>query len=211
MAEFSPASESETRGETLPPATRPAACCGWARFGFGSLALVLAAIGIAAIAFFAGRASRSGNVEGGQLPPINAASSVTSEKFSMATGPVSQQTEGVFVLDHNSGLLQCSVVYPRNRQFGATFTANVGEALATGGKGGQYMIATGVADFPRASNIPLGQSLVYVLDTATGNYACYAIPFNRVMMNSNQPQAGALQLFAVGSANPLIDRDQLRR
>ncbi len=46
-------------------------------------------------------------------------SAVVSEKFSIATGPVADDSEGFFMLDHNSGLLQCQVIYPRLGQVGA--------------------------------------------------------------------------------------------
>ena len=54
----------------------------------------------------------------------------------MATGEVSDDAEGLFVLDHNSGLLQCSVVYPRSGQFMARFQVNVAEALGSRGQKG---------------------------------------------------------------------------
>lgn len=144
------------------------------------------------------------------LPLIHATASVTSEKFSMATGDVSDEAEGLFVLDHNSGLLQCSVMYPRRGQFMARFTVNVAEALGTGGKGGQYMMVTGRTQFPRASNRPAGGTVIYVMDTATGNYACYGVPFDHTAVPRNQPQQGLLVLIATGSANPVVDRDDLR-
>lgn len=184
-----------------------ASCCGFSKWGLGTLAaiaLIAAGVGL----FYAGRSS--GNNQPIALPEIDATSAVTSEQFSMATGAVSDQVEGLFVLDHNSGLLQCSVIYPRIGQFAATFSTNVGEALASGGKGGKYMMVTGMADFPRSSQTPIGSGVVYVLDSSTGNYACYAIPFNQAMVNSNRPQSGQLRLIARGSANPLPDRGSLR-
>jgi hypothetical protein len=164
-------------------------------------------------AFLAGRGAGTADTEASirwNLPRIDATASQTSEKFSIATGPVSQEAEGLFVLDHNSGLLQCNVIYPRVGRFLAQFTANVAEGLGTGGKGGQYIMVTGLADFPTASNRPAGSCVLYVLDTATGNYACYGVPFDRVVMNRNQQQQGALALIHQGTANPLIDRDNLR-
>ncbi|TWU23305.1 hypothetical protein Pla52o_28410 [Novipirellula galeiformis] len=169
--------------------------------------LVVSFCSVAVAAYFAGQSSSQPSIT---FPTIDATAAVTSEKFSMATGPVSEDAEGLFVLDHNSGLLQCSVIYPRAGRFMASFTANVAEALASGGKGGSYMLVTGTADFPRASNRPAAPSVVYVLDTATGNYACYGIPFNRQLVNNNQPQMGPMVLIATGTANPLVDRDALR-
>ena len=144
------------------------------------------------------------------LPVLEAGSSVTSEKYSLATGAISDDADGVFVLDHNSGLLQCTVIYPRLGRFMAQFTINVAEALGTGGKGGNYMMVSGRADFPRSSSQPAAGTVIYVMDTATGNYACFGVPFDRVAKNANRQQAGAMVLITTGTANPMIDRDNLR-
>ena len=188
------------------------ACCrGLRRFALVAMAVVTVG-SIATAAYFAGRsgATRSSDALASAFPTIEASTAASSEKFSMATGVLGGDAEGVFVLDHNSGLLQCSVMYPRTRTFGAMFTINVADALATGGKGGQYIMVTGLSGFSSSSNNPAGASLVYVLDTATGNYACYGVPFNRSFMNTGRPQQGVLQLIATGTANPLLDRDSLR-
>ncbi len=144
-----------------------------------------------------------------QLPALDATASVTSEKFSMATGFVSSQAEGLFVLDHNSGLLQCSVMYPRAGKFWGLFTTNVHDALGSD-KNAQYMMATGLVDLPSSNSNPFASSVVYVLNASTGAYACYAIPFNQTMMNSNKPQQGVMRLVGTGTADPVIDRDALR-
>ena len=127
----------------------------------------------------------------------------------MSTGFISNDTEGLFVLDHNSGLLQCSVMYPRLGQFAGLFTVNVHDALGAS-KGASFMMLTGLVDLPSNNAQPLATSVVYVLNTTTGNYACYAIPFNRTFMNSNRPQQAPMTLVATGSADPVIDRDNLR-
>ena len=116
------------------------------------LLVIITASSALTAAYFAGQASRPGddsNLSIESLPALDATAAVTSEKFSMATGHVSEDAEGLFLLDHNSGLLQCSVIYPRIGQFMGLFTINVADALGTGGKGGQYMMVTGRAEFPR--------------------------------------------------------------
>lgn len=191
-------------------AAAPTRCC-----GLGKVTAVCVAVAVMATvvaAYFVGRANAPEPTAtlASQLPPIDATGAVSSEQFSMATGLVTDEAEGLFVLDHNSGLLQCSVIYPRAGRFLARFTANVSDAFPAGGKGGQYIMTTGSVDFPRASNRPVGSCVVYVLDTATGRYACYGVPFDRSAMNTGRPQQGALPLLATGSANPIMDRDSLR-
>ncbi|MEM9364560.1 MAG: hypothetical protein AAGD07_01095 [Planctomycetota bacterium] len=215
---------------------RPGSCCVWMAWlrpsyvAVGVLASLTVLATLAAV-FFAGVASEArsasqspvphfssgsglssglGRYTLDDLPVAHAAAAVTSERFSMAIGPVSDQSEGLFVLDHNSGLLQCSVIYPRLGQFLATFSVNVAETLGTQAKGGGYMMATGIADFPRNSSRPVGMSVIYVLDTTTGVYGCYGVPFDRIAMNANRPQQGSLVMIGQGSANPVIDREDLR-
>jgi hypothetical protein len=173
----------------------------------------IALLGVAGVAYVMGRSHGESQPSLGwreTLPLINASAAVSSDRYSIATGDVADDAEGLFVLDHNSGLLQCSVIYPRRGQFMARFQINVAEALGTGAKGGQYMMVTGRVQFPRASNRPAAATVVYVMDSATGNYACYGIPFDHTAVARNQPQQGVLVLIATGSANPVIDRDNLR-
>jgi hypothetical protein len=196
-------------------------CCGFTRLhAVIGVLCVSTLLALGAASYFAGQASQVSSVSasqdtlrqaalqlgGFQLPKIDASAAASSEKFSMATGSVGESGEGLFVLDHNSGLLQCAVLYPRAGQFMGLFTTNVGEALATGGKGGKYLMMTGQMDFPSSSARPAAPILAYVLDTATGNYACYGVPFNRAKVNAGTPQQGLMVLVATGTANPVADR-----
>ena len=195
------------------------ACCSIGRWALPATLLV-AITAVVIAAFFAGRSSADRErvdayaallaQAGTQFPAVNATATATSEKFTIATGTVSQESEGFFVLDHNSGLLTCNVVYPRLGRFGAQYSTNVAEVLGTAGKGGQYIMVTGSVDFPSNNANPAGSCMVYVMDSATGNFAAYYVPFNRTMISSGRAQKGQLVLREKGTANPLIDRDNLR-
>ncbi|MCM2372981.1 hypothetical protein [Aporhodopirellula aestuarii] len=219
---FVASSSSQTEEDlTGLPVVNTQSCCGLfqsttlGRLGVALLAIVAVTATYAAT-YFAGMANHANSrpsdatVNWAGLPIANASAAVTSEKFSMCTGLISEESEALFVLDHNSGLLQCSVLYPRLGRFMATYTVNVADALGMDAKGGNYIMATGTADFPSSSNRPLGFSVVYVLDTASGNYASYGIPFDRTAMKANRPQQGVLFLIGQGTANPVVDRDDLR-
>ena len=176
-----------------------------------ALTVTIGLLGSLGLGYLAWQANRDSTASDWQFPAtVDATSAVSSEKYSMATGLVGDEAEGLFVLDHNSGLLQCTVMYPRMGQFMGLFTVNVGEALGTAGKGGSFIMVTGNADFPRASNRPVATTLVYVLNTATGNFIAYAIPFDRTLVNSGRPQQGTLIPMGTGQANPVVDRDALR-
>lgn len=194
--------------------TGATACCGIVKaiYVVPVLAGLIAAIGAAA--YFAGKASISqpvAKVDQAEpqfsFPPIDAAAAVTSEKYSMATGPVGDGSEGLFVLDHNSGLLQCTVIYPRKAHIGARYQINVADALASGGKGGSYIMCTGTVAFQSNNQNPVAPVVVYVMDTSSGNYVAYYVPFNRALVNNNRTQSGKLVQLFVGTANPIADRD----
>ena len=196
-------------------------CCSLSRFAT-PLMVLLTVLSLSTTAFFVGRQTKIAAAEKADPLqkfdwestglPLDATASVIGEKYSMATGFVSEDVEGLFVLDHNSGLLQCNVIYPRMARAGimGQFSINVADALGTGGKGGEYMMLTGVVQFPRASNNPMAGTVVYVMDTASGNYAGFGIPFNRAVMNANKPQQQPMFVVLNGSANPIVDRDNLR-
>lgn len=201
----------DSRPAELPPEAavgRPAA--GMLAGGRGVLAAVacLTVVAVAAAGYLAGRAvpqHRDSGLPG--FPMIDASTSATSEKYSIATGLVSEDSEGFFVLDHSTGILQCHVYSPRADTFAASFTANVGETLGGGAKGGGYLLATGLTDMTRGGRgAALAPSLVYVLNTGTGNYAAFAIPFDRQAAAAGRPQQGVLIPRGVGSASVLPRR-----
>jgi len=132
---------------------------------------------------------------------IDAVGAVSSEKYSIATGVVSEEAEGFFVLDHNSGIVQCSVFYPRVGKFMATFTGNAGELVGAGGKGGSYLMVTGQADMTRGGRPgTLAPTLLYVLNTASGNYGVFSVPFDRQALAQGRPQQGVMIPMGTGTA-----------
>lgn len=206
------------------PAEAPTSgCCGLRRvFTPGAAMRMMFATTLAALAaagYFAGVASglRTGSDsvaawEGlppgvGFPPGIDATGAVSSDKYSIATGLISEEVEGFFVLDHNSGVLQCIVFNPRVGKFMANFTVNAGEMLGTGTKGAQYLMVTGHTDMSLAGRgAVLSPSLVYVLNTANGNYAAFSIPFDRQVGIRNRPQQGVLIPVGTGTASVVPTR-----
>jgi len=132
---------------------------------------------------------------------IDAVASDSNEKFSIATGVMSEESEGFFVLDHNSGVVQCNVFYPRVGKFMASFTGNAGELVGAGGKGGSYLMVTGQADMSRGVRPgTLSPTLLYVLNTASGNYGVFSIPFDRQALAQGRPQQGLMIPVGTGTA-----------
>lgn len=129
-----------------------------------------------------------------QLPiPIDASSSDSSDSMAIATGPISDDAEGIFFLDFNTGDLQCMVYYPRVGRFGAHYYTNVRAQLGSGGKNSKYlMVAGAIANRATAGGARPGSSLVYVTDVTSGMFAAYAIPWDRNAESTGRAQAGPL-------------------
>lgn len=173
----------------------------------------VATAGVLAIGcFFAGRASQI--QDSPWFPPIklDATATDSGDEFAIATGMISDEVEGLFVLDYATGLLQCHVMYTRNRPiFGAVFQANVKELMAGDvAKGAsKYLMVTGKADFPGSAQRS-GGAVVYVLDTVSGAFVAYGVPYDRTAVNSGRAQTGALVPLANGLARGVMDRDRAR-
>jgi len=199
-------------------ATPPTCCTHGTKPGtFLQLGGLASWVGIALAAAFVGyglgttQRSNPSDSESLSPPPfpaiLDASAAVSSDRFSIATGLVSDEAEGFFVLDHSTGILQCRVFSPRSEGFAAAFTANIGESLGAGGKGGSFLMVTGTADMTRGRRgTQLAPTLVYVLNTATGNYAAFAIPFDRQAVATGRPQGGVLLPMGIGTAAVIPQR-----
>ena len=176
-------------------------------FAASSLATILF------IAFLSGQWSRPTTSQ--QLPPelLKATASHGSSTMAIATGPIDEESEGIFFLDYLSGDLQCWVYYPRTATFGAKFMTNVRSQLP-GGKNPEYLMVTGAAvTTGTTNNTRPAACLVYVMDVQEGVFAAYTLPWNRSTRNANQPQSGALVAVQGGkirapipAKNPILDK-----
>lgn len=138
---------------------------------------------------------------------LNADSAARGKSMSMATGivDVERGIEGLFVLDHLSGNLQCWVLNPRSGEVAGIYTANVNQDLELG-KGGDidYVMTTGSfraekSTARRGNLIPSG-SICYVGDGNTGKVVGYILYFNRQLVLNNGSQRGELEVLARGLA-----------
>lgn len=140
---------------------------------------------------------------------LHATASHSTDTFAIATGPVGGEMEGLFTLDYLSGDLRCFVLHPRNiGGWAGAFQYNViNDLQLQPGKTPKFLMVTGMGSFRgssgAASNIArnLGGSLVYVMDSNTGNFAVYGVPFNEQALNrGGSLPPGQLVRIAVGKA-----------
>jgi hypothetical protein len=156
--------------------------------GFG-LGIGLSCLATLLVGFGLGRQQKPGNF----VMPLAASSADSSDSLAMATGQISEDADGVFFLDFNTGDLQCLVYYPRTGNFGAHFYTNVRKQLGSTGRNSKYVMVTGAMNRPANSGgARPGNSLVYVTDVTTGLFAAYAVPWDRPAETSGRPQIAPL-------------------
>lgn len=142
------------------------------------------------------------------METLRAATAAMGANMAVATGAVSDDTEGVFFLDFLTGDLQCLVYYPRLGGFGARYYTNVLANLPASGKNSQYLLVTGGAVTTRATaGARPGNSLVYVTDATSGNFAAYAVPWDRTSEGASRAQSGPLVFVGGGPIRNYQVRD----
>lgn len=145
------------------------------------------------------------------LPPslLQAASASGADNFAIATGPVDDDVEGLFVLDFMTGELQCVVLNYRTGRFGGLFRANVMQDLGSdAAKKPKFVMVAGQINFPRgAAAARPGNSVVYVLDTASGAFGAYGLPWRRELAATGRGQMAPMILLDVGRARTAALRE----
>jgi hypothetical protein len=144
-----------------------------------------------------------------QEKPLHASTAAVGESFAMATGAIDQDVEGLYLLDFLTGDLQCVVLNFRTARFNAVFRTNVLNDLGIDpSKKPQYLMTTGAINFPRGASVARpGNSVVYVLETNTGNFAAYGLPWRRELAVTGRVQGSPLMLLDVGQARTAALRE----
>ena len=124
-----------------------------------------------------------------QVPPVQALTSLADDAFAVCTVPLGVETEGLFILDFETGDLSGAVLNQATSRFGVSYKRNVLKDL--GFKPGQvknpkFLLVSGAADL-RQSAVPLAQSVLYVTDSTTGTTVVYGIPWSGQQAQAGQP------------------------
>jgi hypothetical protein len=168
----------------------------------------LLAIAIFIAGFWIG-ASRGGDVTW-HLPttPIYATATDSSKDLVIATGHVAEEIEGLFALDGLSGDLQCTVFNPNANAFNAVYRRNVlADLQLDATKNPQFLMVTGEVLGTRRTTRQMGSSLAYVVETGSGKFAVYAVPWRRDLFISGRAQQGELILLQAGSMRTAAVRE----
>ncbi len=167
-------------------------------FGVGAVAFLGAwlAIGLAA-------RPEAANTE--PVPIVlNADTANSGKAISLATGVVDENVEGLFVLDHLSGNLQCWVINPKTGGVAAIFAASpvVDMGLDKGGDT-DFVMCTGGVNFTgrgRTGNARPANVICYVADGNSGKVVGYSLVFDRQAAIRGDTQGGLLEVVCRGFA-----------
>jgi hypothetical protein len=125
----------------------------------------------------------------------------------MATGMIADGVEGIYVLDHVTGDLQCWVINMHGYGSGAfsgRFKTNVMRDLnVDASKAPKFAMVTGSVAFRGGTSGALNPagSVVYVSDTSTGNIVAYSVMWDSARASSGgaqDPRNTSLRLVGAG-------------
>ena len=136
-----------------------------------------------------------GLVLGGFLPhsPIHAVATDRCDTFLVATGPVSNEVEAVFMFDCLTGDLWGLVPTKGGNGFSSQWRYNVmNDFQLDPGSNPKFLMVTGIADFRGTASSGgvqnyLGTSLVYITELTTGKIAAYSVPWSQSQWNARNP------------------------
>jgi hypothetical protein len=156
-------------------------------------------------------ADRNGQFELPTELQLQAGTAARGKSMSMATGRIDNNVEGLFVLDHDSGNLQCWILNAKTGAVGAIYRTNVVGDLKVDKSGepdfvmttGNFFWSSGVS----GQEVP-AHSVVYVGDSSTGNVVGYSFTYNKQALHRGAIQNGVLEVICKGAAKEGLTRDQ---
>ncbi|MFN5323225.1 MAG: hypothetical protein ACK49R_17600 [Planctomycetota bacterium] len=145
----------------------------------------------------------AGNSLVDQLPQVLHADSASGGKtVSTATGRLDENTECLFVLDHQTGVLSCLIINPRTATTGGVYVANVATQLQLDKLGDlDFVMVTGYNAFGIAGVggiLRPASCLCYVVEGNSGRAVAYSLSYNRTALQQGAVQQGALEVVWQG-------------
>lgn len=130
-----------------------------------------------------------GLIVGSMLPhsPLYATATDRQDNFAIATGHLDTENEGIFFLDMLTGDLKGAIVSPYTRQIGYLYATNVLKDLEIdASKSPKFLVVTGSLEVRPQGSSQFAQCVVYVAEVNSGKMVCYAMPFNKGVLNNAQ-------------------------
>jgi len=144
---------------------------------------------------------------------LEASSAARGKSISLATGVIDESVEGLYILDHLTGDLQCWVISPKTGKISGIYTANVNVGLETDRAGDKdYVMSTGQFSSIGGSagqRIP-ARSIVYVAEGNSGNVAAFGLQYDKnTIRRGSGVDNGTLELIGKAPARGgQVTRDQ---
>ena len=126
--------------------------------------------------------------------PAQATATDHQDDFAIATGPISGELEGVYILDFKTGLLQGTVMNRQTGKFQHFYKRELASdfSLTTKGKP-KFIMVTGVMQSAKAS-VPIG-SVLYVSELTSGKLAAYVMPYRGEQSARGGTQSEPLEIL----------------
>lgn len=142
-----------------------------------------------------------------QLSSVLHADSASGGKtVSTATGRLDENTECLFVLDHQTGILSCLIINPRNALTGGVYIANVATQMKLDKLGDlDFVMVTGYNAFGvggRSGNLRPASCVCYVVEGSTGRAIAYSLVYDRTILAQGNVQQGTLEVVWQGAFRP---------
>lgn len=135
-----------------------------------------------------------------QLPLRLAADSASGGKtVSMATGSVFEGADGLFILDHMTGMLQCWILNPRTGDVGGIYVVDVNAAMALDKGDPDFVMTTG--DFflkGRRGNMDFANTVCYIAEGKSGKAAGFSLSYDITGVKSGVVQQGEMRMVCSG-------------
>ena len=139
---------------------------------------------------------------------VQATATARNDAFSAATGPINEDVEGLFLLDPLTGQLSCYILNPYKLNFTMAFRYNnvLQDLDMQKDKGARLLLLTGLVDYKLKSGTEKpSEAIAYVVDSSTGTFAAYAVPWQKGLLTSSQKKRhmGTLRLLDKGKSRTL--------
>ena len=133
---------------------------------------------------------------------IHADTAARGENISLTTGLVTNEVEGLFVMDHQTGILQCWVVNANTGAIGALYKFDVAAELQLEKAGdADFVVTTGKIDFignARVGNVTPARCICYVGDGNTGRVIGLGLYINKAGLAQRGEQVGEMAVICRG-------------
>jgi len=111
--------------------------------------------------------------------PVHAVATHGQDNFAIATGPLDDNVEAIFVLDSVTGELKGASMNVQSRRFNTWWEHNVSRDITVGGsKNPSYRIVTGYTALRQVpASGQLGRTVLYVAEATSGQVVAYGVPW----------------------------------